>query len=108
MQHKKQAFDQIERTVQWNLDRGNTTDTLNWELEINMLQEELNELKEAIQSDNRTGIFDALMDIEFVLRGTCGKFGLSPKMQVEGYEAVLKANEKKSSCLALVRRVRRH
>jgi predicted HAD superfamily Cof-like phosphohydrolase len=97
LQHKKQAFDHIERTVRWNVIRGNTTDTLNWDLEISMLQEELDELKEAVKNNNPVGIFDALMDIEFVLRGTCGKFGLTPEQQVDGYEAVIEANEAKSS-----------
>lgn len=97
MKHRKQAMEAIERTVQWNTIRGNTPDTLDWELEISMLQEELNELKEAVANNNPIKIFDALMDIEFVLRGSCGKFGLTPEMQVDGYEAVLKANEAKSS-----------
>ena len=97
MKHKKQAFEQIERTVQWNTTRGNTPDTLDWSLEVDMLQEELDELKLAISQNSPVGIFDALMDLEFVLRGTCGKFGLSPQDQVTGYEFVLKANETKSA-----------
>ena len=97
MIHKKQAFEQIERTIKWNTIRGNTTSTLNWDLEISMLQEELDELQEAVSNNDEVGIFDALMDLEFVLRGSCGKFGLNPEMQVDGYEAVLKANESKSS-----------
>ncbi len=97
MKHRKQAMEQIERTVRWNEIRGNTSKTLNWELEINMLQEELDELKLAIEQNNEVKIFDALMDLEFVLRGTCGKFKLTPELQVDGYEAVIEANEKKSS-----------
>lgn len=85
------------RTVQWNTIRGNTPDTLDWELEISMLQEELDELKLAVKNNSKVDIFDALMDLEFVLRGSCGKFGLTPEMQVDGYEAVIKANETKSS-----------
>jgi hypothetical protein len=92
-----QAMDQIRRTLEWNAIRGNTPDTLNWSLELAMLQEELDELAIAVQKNNRVGIFDALMDLEFVLRGTCGKFGLTPSMQVAGYEAVISANETKSS-----------
>ena len=42
MRHKKQAFEQIERTIEWNELRGNTPDTLDYQLEIDMLQEELN------------------------------------------------------------------
>lgn len=90
-------MEQIERTVTWNEVRGNSTSTLNWELEIAMLKEELSELETAIADNDSVKIFDALMDLEFVLRGTCGKFGLTPTMQVMGYEAVLKANETKSA-----------
>ena len=97
MKHRKQSFNQIERTIKWNEDRGNTPDTLDWGLEIAMLQEELDELALAVRDNDRVGIFDALMDMEFVLRGSCGKFGLSPEQQVDGYEAVLIANEAKSS-----------
>lgn len=97
MKHRKQAMEQIERTVRWNEIRGNTSKTLDWELEVNMLQEELDELKLAIKQNNEVKIFDALMDLEFVLRGTCGKFKLTPELQVDGYEAVIEANEKKSS-----------
>ncbi len=97
MLHKKQAFEHIQRTVQWNTTRGNTTDTLDWNLEISMLQEELDELREAAAANDTVAIFDALMDLEFVLRGSCGKFGLTPDQQVDGYEAVLQANETKSA-----------
>lgn len=97
MLHKKQAYQQIERTIEWNVVRGNTPATLDWGLEIDMLQEELNELKLAIEQNDQVGIFDALMDLKFVLLGSCGKFNLSAPMIVEGYEAVLRANESKSS-----------
>jgi predicted HAD superfamily Cof-like phosphohydrolase len=97
MLHKKQAHQQIERTIQWNLIRGNTTDTLDWDLELSMLQEELDELRAAASSNSPVDIFDALMDIKFVLMGTCGKFGLSAEQVVDGYEAVLNANEHKSA-----------
>ena len=94
MQHKKQAYEQIERTIQWNTLRGNDTNSLNWELEISMLQEELNELAEATTDVDR---FDALLDLKFVLTGSLGKMGLTPELIVDGYEAVLAANETKSA-----------
>ena len=56
MKHKKQAYEQLERTILWNQARGNTPATLNWDLEIAMLQEELDELKSADQDVDR---FDA-------------------------------------------------
>ena len=92
-----QAFKQIERTIEWNTVRGNTPDTLNYQLEIDMLQEELNEFKLAASQGDRVAMFDALLDLDFVRIGTLGKMGICPLAQVEGYEAVLQANEKKSS-----------
>lgn len=94
MQHKKQAHQQIERTIEWNTIRGNTPDTLDWNLEIDMLQEELDELKCAKTNVDR---FDALLDLKFVLLGSLGKMNLSTQDIVDGYEAVITANETKSS-----------
>ena len=97
MRHKKQSFEQIERTIEWNELRGNTPDTLDYQLEIDMLQEELNEFKLAVAEGNRVAMFDALLDLDFVRIGTLGKMQLNAHTQVDGYEAVLKANESKSA-----------
>ena len=97
MKHKKQAFEQIERTVEWNEVRGNTPDTLNYQLEIDMLQEELDEFKLAVEQNDKVAMFDALLDLDFVRIGTLGKMQIDPYAQVDGYEAVLRANESKSS-----------
>lgn len=94
MKHKKQAHEHIERTIRWNHIRGNTPDTLNWDLEVAMLQEELDELKAATTDVDR---FDALLDLKFVLLGSLGKMNLVPEQIVDGYEAVIAANETKSS-----------
>ena len=97
MLNKKQSFEQIERTIYWNTVRGNTPDTLNYQLEIDMLQEELNEFKLAVEQGDKVAMFDALLDLDFVRIGTLGKMQIDAYMQVDGYEAVLKANESKSS-----------
>ncbi len=97
MQHKKQSYEQLERTIKWNTIRGNTPDTLDWNLEIDMLQEELDELKQAVADNNPVGQFDALLDLKFVLLGTLGKNNLTPSQIVDGYEQVLLANETKSA-----------
>lgn len=94
MLHKKQAYEQIVRTIDWNILRGNTPDTLSWDLEIDMLQEELNELKDSAQDVDR---FDALLDLQFVLIGSLSKMGLTSQQIVDGYEAVISANETKSA-----------
>lgn len=97
MKHKKQAFEQIERTIEWNTTRGNTPDTLDYSLEIAMLQEELDEFKLAVEQNDQVGMFDALLDLDFVRIGTLGKMQIDAYTQVDGYEAVLTANESKSA-----------
>jgi hypothetical protein len=87
----------IERTIEWNNIRGNTPDTLRWRLELDMLKEELQELQDAIIIDSPVDIFDALLDLQFVLIGSLGKMGLTAQQIRDGYEAVLAANETKSS-----------
>ena len=97
MIHKKQEFELLERTISWNTTRGNTPDTLNWPLELDMLQEELDELRLAVSQNDEVGCFDALLDLKFVVTGTLGKMALTPPQIVDGYEAVMAANETKSS-----------
>lgn len=94
---KIQAFENIKRTINWNTIRGNTPDTLDYSLEIAMLQEELDEFKEAVQTNDVVAMFDALLDLDFVRIGTLGKMGIDASTQVLGYQAVLTANESKSS-----------
>jgi len=45
-------------------------------LRVNLLQEELNELKEAIASNDLVEVADALADIQYVLSGTALEFGM--------------------------------
>lgn len=96
MTFKQLENDQIKRTIAWNEVRGNSTDTLDWNLEIDMLQEELNELKLAVEKSSNVDIFDALLDLKFVLIGSLGKMGLSHEDVINGYEFVLQKNETKS------------
>ena len=49
------------------------------ELRINLLQEELDELKEAIENDDLVEVADALADIQYVLSGAILEFGLGDK-----------------------------
>ena len=97
MQHRKQAYEHIERTVNWNNIRGNTPDTLDYQLEIDMLQEELDEFVLAVKEGDKVAMFDALLDLDFVRIGTLSKMGILAEQQVDGYEAVIRANEQKSS-----------
>ena len=94
MQNKKEYFHLLEQTIKWNADRGNTPNTLDWKLEIAMLQEELNELKSAKTDVDR---LDALEDLKFVLTGSQGKMGLTPHQIVECTSIVVEANKQKST-----------
>lgn len=49
------------------------------ELRVSLLQEELNELQEAIADNNLIEIADALCDLQYVLSGAVLEFGLGEK-----------------------------
>jgi len=49
------------------------------ELRINLLQEELNELKDAIDDNDLVEVADALADLQYVLSGAIHEFGLGSK-----------------------------
>lgn len=85
---------QIQQTLDWNKIRGNTPDTLNLALEADMLREEVQEFVDATSTVDQ---FDALLDLTFVLVGTLGKLGISAQQISDGYDAVLEANNKKST-----------
>lgn len=50
-------------------------------LRINLLQEELNELKEAIAENDIVEIADALCDLQYVLSGAILEFGIGQKFK---------------------------
>jgi len=58
------------------LDKPVIPDAKRCELRISLLQEELNELKEAIENDDLVEVADALCDIQYVLSGAIHEFGL--------------------------------
>jgi len=94
MYNKEQAFEHLEATYEWNQARNNNLSS--WSLEAAMLTEELNEFLLATTDVDR---LDALIDLKFVINGTLGKMGLTPKAMVEAYEIVLQANEQKPATL---------
>ncbi|MDQ3015213.1 MAG: nucleoside triphosphate pyrophosphohydrolase family protein [Bacteroidota bacterium] len=63
-------------------------------LRINLLQEELDELKEAIEQDSISGIADALCDLQYVLSGAILEFGIAPKFK-SLFEEVQRSNMSK-------------
>lgn len=65
------------------------------ELRVSLLQEELNELKQAIEENNITEIADALADIQYVLSGAVLEFGLKDRFD-ELFAEVQRSNMSKA------------
>ena len=65
------------------------------ELRVSLLQEELDELHEAIENDDLVEIADALCDIQYVLSGAVLEFGLGEKF-VELFNEVQRSNMSKA------------
>ena len=63
-------------------------------LRINLLQEELDELKEAIEDHDLTEVADALCDLQYVLSGAILEFGLGDKFKAL-FEEVQRSNMSK-------------
>ncbi len=63
-------------------------------LRINLLQEELDELKQAIEENDITAVADALSDIQYVLSGAILEFGLGLKFK-NLFEEVQRSNMSK-------------
>jgi predicted HAD superfamily Cof-like phosphohydrolase len=65
------------------------------ELRVNLLQEELNELSQAIKDNDLVEITDALADLQYVLSGAVLEFGLGEKF-VELFNEVQRSNMSKA------------
>jgi len=64
-------------------------------LRISLLQEELNELKEAIENDDLVECADAFADIQYVLSGAILEFGLASKFKAL-FDEVQRSNMSKT------------
>ena len=65
------------------------------QLRVSLLQEELNELKQAIDENNLVEIADALCDIQYVLSGAILEFGMGEVFD-ELFEEVQRSNMSKA------------
>jgi predicted HAD superfamily Cof-like phosphohydrolase len=64
------------------------------QLRLNLLQEELDELKEAIEQNDLLEVADAFCDIQYVLSGAIHEFGLTDRFKAM-FDAVQKSNMSK-------------
>ena len=65
------------------------------QLRINLMQEELNEIKQAIDNNDIIEIADGLCDLMYVLAGSIHEFGLSSKFE-ELFQEVQRSNMSKA------------
>lgn len=65
------------------------------ELRVSLLQEELNELREAIEYKDIVAVADALADLQYVLSGAILEFGLGSKFK-ELFDEVQRSNMSKT------------
>ena len=77
------------------LDTPQIPDAKRCELRVSLLQEELNELKEAIENNDLIEVADALCDIQYVLSGAVLEFGMGEKF-VELFNEVQRSNMSKA------------
>ncbi|MFZ1704181.1 MAG: nucleoside triphosphate pyrophosphohydrolase family protein [Saprospiraceae bacterium] len=77
------------------LDQPSIPDEKRCELRVSLLQEELDELKEAIQDKDMVGIADALSDLQYVLSGAVLEFGLGKKFK-KLFDEVQRSNMSKA------------
>ena len=77
------------------LDTPQIPDAKRCELRVALLQEELNELKEAIENNDLIEVADALCDIQYVLSGAVLEFGMGEKF-VELFNEVQRSNMSKA------------
>ena len=64
-------------------------------LRINLIEEELSELKEAIDQNDLTEVADAFCDLQYVLSGAILEFGLGEKFKIL-FEEVQRSNMSKT------------
>jgi predicted HAD superfamily Cof-like phosphohydrolase len=77
------------------LDSPQIPSTQRCELRVSLLQEELNELSQAIKDGDIVEIADALCDLQYVLSGAVLEFGLGDKF-VELFNEVQRSNMSKA------------
>lgn len=86
-------------------------DSARCDLRINLLAEELEELKEAVQKNSIIDVADALCDLQYVLAGAVLEFGLGEKFKELFYEVqrsnMSKAARSKDEAIATIQRLKK-
>lgn len=77
------------------LEKPQIPDLSRAKLRVSLIQEELNELKEAIETDNIVEVLDALGDLQYVLSGSVLEFGMGEVFK-EAFEDIHRSNMSKA------------
>ena len=77
------------------LDSPQIPDAKRCALRVSLLQEELDELKEAIENDDLVEVADALCDLQYVLSGAILEFGMADSFK-EMFDEVQRSNMSKT------------
>ena len=78
------------------------------ELRVNLLQEELNELKEAIKDNDIVEVLDALCDIQYVLSGAILEFGMADRFKAAFSEVQRSNMSKTCKTMAVAEATQKH
>lgn len=77
-------------------------------LRVSLLQEELNELKEAIENNDLIEVADALCDLQYVLSGAVLEFGMAAKFKTL-FDEVQRSNMSKAcTSMKIAEATRKH
>lgn len=82
----------IQRIIDWNQAVGNFPGEFDWKLEIEMLEEEFNETKMAISSNDKVEIVDWAIDMVFVAIGTLYKLWVNKETIEKCFTSVCDSN----------------
>ena len=98
-------LDQYNEVLKWNTVFGHISDNTpkKWEsdaeyrnLAIDLIQEEVDELKLAVHNKDKVETLDAVLDILVTTFGLAGKASIGPELLLEGFNEVMRANWSKA------------
>jgi predicted HAD superfamily Cof-like phosphohydrolase len=86
---------ETKRVIDWNVKAGNLQGDIDYELEVNMLKEELMETMVAMNNNDKIEIVDGLIDLIYVATGTLHKLGLDNTQIIQCFHEVCDSNDSK-------------
>lgn len=91
MENSNKVLEFLKGTEQMINDKPTLIDYDTFNLRLRLLNEELDELYESYLNNDLIGVFDALIDIDYVLKGTIIAFGMQNVFEA-GFNEVHSSN----------------